>query len=341
MGPLEQPKGASTMKITTVGIDLAKNVFQVHGIDEHGKVIKKQLKRDQMAAVLRQPAAVPGRDGGLRQRAPLGAQAAGHGSHGALMAPQFVKPYVKTNKNDAADAEAICEAVSSTEHALCSDQERRATRHSGAAPGAAGVCQGTHGPGQSDPGPFGRVWGDRPARHHHIAIESARIDRRCQQRAARRAFRCLISACSTTSRSWTPGQELERKSSNGTANSDEASQNRLEIPGIGPITASALVASLGDAKNFEDGRQVAAWLGLVPRQHSSGGKSKPAGHQQAWGYLSANLADSRCASVIYHAEARDPSQQLGQQVVSPAQQEHGGCGLGQQECADRLGVAGA
>ncbi len=100
------------MKITTVGIDLAKNVFQVHGVDEHGKaVLRKQLRRDQVDGLLRQPSAVLDRHGGMRQRASLGAQAAGARPHVRLMAPQFVKPYVKTNKNDAADAEAICEAV--------------------------------------------------------------------------------------------------------------------------------------------------------------------------------------------------------------------------------------
>jgi transposase len=101
------------MKITTVGIDLAKNVFQIHGVNEHGKtVLKKQLKRDQMAEFfVNLPPCL------------IGMEACGSAHHWArklegfghtvkLMAPQFVKPYVKTNKNDAADAEAICEAVS-------------------------------------------------------------------------------------------------------------------------------------------------------------------------------------------------------------------------------------
>ena len=100
------------MKITTVGIDLAKNVFQVHGVNEHGKtVLRKQLKRNQVAVFF---ANIP--------RCVIGMEACGSAHHWArklrgfghqvrLMAPQFVKPYVKTNKNDAADAEAICEAV--------------------------------------------------------------------------------------------------------------------------------------------------------------------------------------------------------------------------------------
>ena len=107
-----QPGEATEMKITTIGIDLAKNVIQVHGVDERGKaVLKKQLKRDQVASFF---ANLP--------PCLIGMEACGSAHHWArkleafghtvkLMAPQFVKPYVKTNKNDAADAEAICEAV--------------------------------------------------------------------------------------------------------------------------------------------------------------------------------------------------------------------------------------
>ncbi|MDN0077118.1 IS110 family transposase, partial [Crenobacter sp. SG2303] len=100
------------MNITTVGIDLAKNLFQVHGVNEQGRtVLKKLLKRDQMASFF---ANLP--------PCLIGMEACGSAHHWArklrslghtvrLMAPQFVKPYVKTNKNDMADAEAICEAV--------------------------------------------------------------------------------------------------------------------------------------------------------------------------------------------------------------------------------------
>ncbi len=100
------------MKITTVGIDLAKNVFQVHAVDERGRaVLRRQLRRDQLAAFfVNLPPCL------------IGMEACASAHHWArtlqkfghtvrLMAPQFVKPYVKSNKNDVADAEAICEAV--------------------------------------------------------------------------------------------------------------------------------------------------------------------------------------------------------------------------------------
>ncbi|MDX7776289.1 IS110 family transposase, partial [Aeromonas caviae] len=101
------------MKITTVGIDLAKNLFQVHGVDERGKtVLKKQLKRDQMMAFFTNlPPCLIGMEAcGSAHYWANKLQRLGHTVK--LMAPQFVKPYVKTNKNDVADAEAICEAVS-------------------------------------------------------------------------------------------------------------------------------------------------------------------------------------------------------------------------------------
>jgi transposase len=100
------------MKITTVGIDLAKNVFQIHATDERGKsVLKKQLKRDQMASFfVNLPPCLVGMEAcASAHHWARKLQSFGHTVR--LMAPQFVKPYVKTNKHDAADAEAICEAV--------------------------------------------------------------------------------------------------------------------------------------------------------------------------------------------------------------------------------------
>src|SRR5476651_2196482 len=100
------------MKITTVGIDLAKNVFQIHGVDDHGKpVLRKKLDRSKMLVffVKLQPCLIGMEACGSAHYWARKLQGFGHTVK--LMAPQFVKPYVKTNKNDAADAEAICEAV--------------------------------------------------------------------------------------------------------------------------------------------------------------------------------------------------------------------------------------
>src|SRR5476651_1313728 len=114
-GSAEQPlkrMGASTMKITTVGIDLAKNVFQVHGIDERGNaVLRKQLRRAQVAVFFGNlPPCLIGMEACASAHY-WGRTLQRYGHTVKLMASQFVKPYVKTNKNDARDAEAICEAV--------------------------------------------------------------------------------------------------------------------------------------------------------------------------------------------------------------------------------------
>src|SRR5262245_46980887 len=104
--------GASNMNITTIGIDLAKNVFQIHGVDVRGKVLlKRRLRRDQMGSFFANlPTCVIGMEACASSHH-WARQLQGFGHTVRLMAPQFVKPYVKTNKNDIADAEAFCEAV--------------------------------------------------------------------------------------------------------------------------------------------------------------------------------------------------------------------------------------
>lgn len=142
------------MKVTTVGVDLAKNVFQVHGIDEHGKVLaKKQLRRDQMAGFfVNLPPCLIGMEAcGSAHHWARKLQTMGHTVR--LMAPQFVKPYVKTNKNDAADAEAILRGSGPAEHALRADQECRATVGAGSAPSSPGFREGAHSAGQSNSRP--------------------------------------------------------------------------------------------------------------------------------------------------------------------------------------------
>jgi transposase len=112
MGWTPSAETASIMKITTVGLDLAKNLFQVHGVDERGKAaVKKQLKRGQMAKYFANlPPCLVGMEAlGSAHHWTRKLQSFGHTVH--LMASQFVKPYVKSNKNDATDAGAICEAV--------------------------------------------------------------------------------------------------------------------------------------------------------------------------------------------------------------------------------------
>jgi transposase len=261
------------MKITTVGIDLAKNVFQLHAVDERGKaVLRRQLRREQITPFFANlPPCLIGMEacasahhwGRVLQRL-------GHTVR--LMAPQFVKPYVKTNKNDVADAEAICEAVSrpnmrfvpiksvEQQAILCVHRVRQGfvkarTAQANQIRGLLGefgliIPQGISHIAERVPTLLEDASNELPAALRqlieHLTAHLKELDRQAKE------FERQIIA-------WHRSSELSRK---------------LEkIPGIGPLAASALVASIADANSFDNGRQVSAWLGLVPRQCSSGGKS--------------------------------------------------------------------
>lgn len=261
------------MKITTLGIDLAKNVFQVHGVDARGKVVlRKQLKRHQVVAFFAN-----------LNPCLIGMEACGSAHHWArelerlghtvrLMAPQFVKPYVKTNKHDRADAEAICEAVTrptmrfvpvkNLEQQTVLSLHRARQGFVKARTAQANQIRGLLGEfGVTLPQGISQI-----ARHLPDILEDAGngLPDLLRQLIAR-----LFAHFTDLHRQ---AVELEAQIE-AWHRASPASRRLAEIPGIGPITASALVASVGDARSFVNGRQLAAWLGLVPRQHSTGGKT--------------------------------------------------------------------
>lgn len=267
------PKGASKMKITTIGIDLAKNVFQVHGIDTHGHVVlKKQLRRTQVMEFFAR-----------LESCLVGMEACGSAHHWArklgalghtvkLMAPQFVKPYVKSNKNDAADAEAICEAVGwkNMRFVPVKNIEQQAVLSIHRA--RQGFVKARTAQANQIRGLLAEYGIAIPKGISHIVkvvprmIDDGGVD-------LPGSFRALIARLVNYFKVLdTEVDELERQIKQWHRDS-EASCQLAEVPGIGPITASALVASVGDATSFKNGRQMAAWLGLIPRQHSTGGKS--------------------------------------------------------------------
>lgn len=262
------------MNITTVGIDLAKSVFQLHGVDARGKtVLRKALKRRQMMSFFAQlPPCLIGMEAcgsahfWARKLTELGHTV-------KLMAPQFVKPYVKTNKNDARDAEAICEAVArpnmrfvplkNVEQQGLLAMHRARQGFVAARTAQANQIRGLLSEfGVVIPKGIGSL-----GRHLPQILEDA-------ENALSATSRALFS------RLFSHFRELDRQVDEldlqiKAWHRESAASQRLErIPGIGPLTASALVASIGDAKIFKNGRQLAAWLGLVPRQDSSGGKER-------------------------------------------------------------------
>lgn len=304
------------MKVATVGIDLAKNVFQVHGIDEHGKVVlKKQLRRDQMAAFfVNMPPCLIGMEA-CGSAHHWGRKLASMGHTVRLMAPQFVKPYVKTNKNDAADAEAICEAVGRPNMRFVpvkSVEQQAVLALHRVRQGF--VCARTAQANQIRGllGEFGLVV---PQGIGHIATRVPELIEDGVNELPG-AFRLLIQRLLEHLKELDRQVgELEEKIQEWHRSSD-LSRKLAMVPGIGPITASALVASIGDAKNFDGGRQVAAWLGLVPRQHSSGGKSNLLGISKRGDTYLRTLLIHGARSVIYHVSQRTDACNWISSVVS-------------------------
>ncbi len=260
------------MKITTIGIDLAKNVFQVHGVDEHDQpLIQRKLKRNQVLDFFVQQTPCL-----IGMEACAGAhywarrlQAQGHTVK--LMAPQFVKPYVKANKTDAADAEAICEAVTRPSMRFVPikniDQQAVLSLHRA----RQGFVKARTAQANQIRGLLTEYGIVLPQGISHVAKRIPEIVEDAENNLPDVFRQLLVRLRAHLVELDRQVQELEQQIIVW-HRSNEDSQRLEKIPGFGPLTASALVASLGDAKSFKNGREVAAWLGLVPRQHSSGGK---------------------------------------------------------------------
>ena len=278
---------------------------RVHGVDEQGKaVLRKQLRRNQVAAFF---ANLP--------PCLVGMEACGSAHHWArkieqlghtvkLMAPQFVKPYVKTNKNDAADAEAICEAVSRPQMRFvpiknAEQQAVLALHRARQAFVKARTAQANQIRGLL--GEYGIIF---PQGISHITKRLPAILEDGENELPG-SFRALLARLGEHLK------ELDRQVGELEVQihhwhrENEASRKLEQVPGIGPITASALVATIGDANSFKNGRQLAAWLGLVPRQHSSGGKSLLLGISKRGDSYLRTLLIHGARAVIRVAERKD------------------------------------
>ena len=265
------------MNISRIGMDIAKSVFQLHGVDRHERaVLKKKLKRGEVLAFFRTTPACE-----------VGIEACGGAHHWArelgklghrvkLIAPQFVKPYVKTNKNDAADAGGICEAMSRPNmrfvpvktvaqqdiqaiHRIRSELIKQRTMKGNQTRGLLaeyGVVVDKR---------LERLRGALP-----VILEDAGNGLTAPMREMIEELR--LDLVSLDDRVAQMDGKINRYAKG--AEALDAVKRLQQIPGIGPITATALVAAVGDGKSFKRGREMAAWLGLVPAQHSSGGKDR-------------------------------------------------------------------
>lgn len=260
------------MSVTTLGIDLAKNTFSLHGVDAHGKaVLRKTLTRAKLMPFLAQlppcrigMEACSGAHHWARQLTTLGHQV-------GIMAPKFVIPYRKGGKNDGNDAEAICEAVarpamrfvpikSAEQQAItCLHRIRQARIKERTA--TVNQLRGLLSE-------FGLIMpqGRYPAMHQiPDLLEDAENG---LPMLARRLLHDLYQRLQGIhAEVLAYDRELEHL-----AKASSTVQQLMSIPGVGAVTATAVLASVGDARQFQNGRQFAAWLGLTPRQYTTGGK---------------------------------------------------------------------
>jgi transposase len=269
-----QPWSLTMKPVAVIGLDLAKNVFQVHGADAAGHaVLTKKLSRAQVFEFFAKltPCLVG-----------MEACSSAHywgrcltelGHTVRLMPPQYVKPYVKTNKNDARDAEAICEAVSrpTMRFVPIKTEEQQAVMVLHRV--RAGIVKQRTALANQIRGllaEFGIVVSQGFEQlNSRLAVLLASPESTLPT-ALKSTFSSLFQELtSLNSRT----KALDKDILTHLRASKEC-QRVLKIEGVGPLTATAVVASVGDIQNFKRASQFAAWLGLVPRQNSSGGKNQ-------------------------------------------------------------------
>jgi len=260
--------------VTTIGLDIAKSVFQVHGVDAHGNVVaRRQLKRRHVLAFFAKlPPCLVGIEAcASSHHWSRELQALGHTVR--LMPPAYVKPYVKRQKNDATDAEAICEAVTrpNMRFVLTKTPEQQSclmlhrTRHLFIRQQTAVInAIRAHLAEFGIVAPVGRKGVEELLK---VAADAS--DQRVPEIA-----RACVAALGAQLR-MLKAQILEFDRRIMAWHRSNAASKRLDaIPGVGPALATALVACVADPRAFRSGRDFSAWIGLVPKQRSSGGKDK-------------------------------------------------------------------
>ena len=260
-------------KVNTIGIDLAKYVFQVHGAAGDGRVIfRRRLRREKVLGFL---ASVPACVVAMEACASAhywGREISRLGHEVRLIAPAYVKPFVKRQKNDMADAEAICEASQrpTMRFVAVKSEDRQASamifkardllvRHR----------TGTINALRGHLAEFGFVAPKGPAHVERlrVMVEDGTNDLPEPARALCQSLFEVICALST--RIGALDREIRER-----ARRDGVAKRLMTIPGIGPVIATALEALAPPVETFDRGRDFAAWMGLTPRQHSTGGKAR-------------------------------------------------------------------
>ena len=296
------------MKLTRVGIDLAKNVFQVHGVNEQGKCVwKRRLKRATWLRVFTETVEVG---------CEVGMEACGGAHHWArelqargyevkLIAPQFVKPYVKGQKDDATDAAAICEAMSRPEMRFVpvktiEQQDIQAIHRVRALVMSERTAKSNQIRGLVTE--YGLV-APRQVGPLRKAIPCWLED---AENGLTDSFRVLLQAL------WQELLDLDQRIKELTAEikcisdtNPEAKRLKKQLRGVGPLVSTALVARIGDGRQFKRGRQASASVGITPRHHGTGGRNRLYGiTKQGDRYLRSILIHGARA-VVSQAKHRD------------------------------------
>jgi transposase len=295
------------MKLSRVGIDLAKNDYQMHGVDCFGETMwTRRLKRHQWLKVLLDK---------TEAGCVIGMEACGGAHHWArelqargytvrLIPPQFVKPYVKSNKNDANDAEAICEAMSRPNMRFVAvksveQQDIQATHRVRAECMAHRTAKGNQIRGLVSE--YGLVAPQQSAALR-AAIPCWLED---AENGLTSRFRALLHGL------WDDLIRLDERVGALDADialiakTDPVAKRLQQLRGVGPLIATALVASVGTGEQYAKGRQMAAALGLTPKQHSSGGKDRLLGiSKRGDGYLRGLLIHG-ARSTLWHAKHKE------------------------------------
>ena len=297
------------MQVITIGLDIAKNVFQVHGVDNAGHaVLRRKVRRDQLIPLLRD-----------MEPCLIGMEACATAHHWArelialghevkLMPPAYVKAYVKRNKNDAADAEAICEAVTRPTMRFVPVKSADAQSILMLASGSPSPGPTAHSADQRDAGASGRVW----HRRTQGPGPCPRSDRSCLTGRCGRSPRWRDRCCCLIARddrgAWRANPEdRDRACWRGIARTRSASDWQ-PFPASASSRPPPSLATVVDAQVFRSGRQFAAWLGLVPKQHSSGGKERMGAISKMGDrYLRHLLVVGATAVVRYTGARRRPS----------------------------------
>ena len=261
-------------EMSVLGVDIAKHVLHAVGMDERGKIVlRKRLSRhDLLPFIAKLPPVLIGIEawGGAHYWA---RRCRVYGPEVKLMAPPFVKPYVKSNKNDSRDAEAIAEAVTRPTRrfvpakdigqqeiqALHRVRERLIGERTALGKAVHGLLH-----------EYGIVMPKGVAKFRQAVVGKLEAEKDKLTSLSQEMFWKLVEEFAALEEQLAYDQEqLE-----ALATTHPAWQRLMTIPGIGPVSATALVAAVSDASAFKNGRQCAAWLGLVPRQYSTGGKER-------------------------------------------------------------------